>query len=413
MSREHPEAASWAARNGLRARYDAQHPGLVTIRRSLERVLKDLLRAHRVRGTVKSRVKSFDVFYGKVLERARTTEITAPFVEVTDLVGLRVVTPFIEDIAHVADLIRGRLDVTEEEDKGQALSVAEFGYDSTHLLVAVPSSILKKAGPVEIRVAEIQLRTTLQDAWAEVEHELIYKANLGPEDRIDKQMRRKLVALNATLSLADTIFQELRDYQQHRYAQLHARHRKLMDRVSTIPEKPRRPMPLPEELKSFDALPPPPLSESALNDVVVRALQAHLDADLEEAIRLYSQVLAIQPAAAIYTHRGAAWLALGEYVKAVADFTSALELAPQNISALTSRGLAKRMLGQPGEALMDLDESFALNPTWPDTLYGRALAHFDEGNVPAALEDCDRAIALKPQFRAVIRFKRFIQDSEL
>ena len=59
-------------------------------------------------------------------------------------------------------------------------------------------------------VCEIQIRTILQDAWAEVEHELVYKSEFSP---FDLPLRRKLASTNASLSLADIIFQEIRDYQ--------------------------------------------------------------------------------------------------------------------------------------------------------------------------------------------------------
>ncbi len=61
------------------------------------------------------------------------------------------------------------------------------------------------------RVCEIQLRTILQDAWAEVEHELVYKSDISLPNQ---SIRRKLASLNATLTLSDLIFQEIRDYQK-------------------------------------------------------------------------------------------------------------------------------------------------------------------------------------------------------
>ena len=72
------------------------------------------------------------------------------------------------------------------------------------------------------------LRTILQDAWAEVEHELIYKTSI---DKVENTLRRKMIAINATLSLADLTFQEIRDYQKKRYREVQERHRKLMEKV--------------------------------------------------------------------------------------------------------------------------------------------------------------------------------------
>ena len=51
----------------------------------------------------------------------------------------------------------------------------------------------------------------MQDAWAEVEHELVYKSDITLPNQ---SIRRKLASLNATLTLSDLIFQEIRDYQK-------------------------------------------------------------------------------------------------------------------------------------------------------------------------------------------------------
>ncbi len=161
---------------------------------------------------------------------------------------------------------------------------------------------------------------------------------------------------------------------------------------------------------------PPSPEEAARADVshlLVEALEAHLALDLEPAVDLYTRVLAVEPSAAVYNHRGIAYFAMSRYELAAADFSRAAELAPQDARAFTNRGLAHRMSGAPDEALRDLDHSLTLNPTWADSLYGRALAHFDLGNIPEALRDCDRAIALKPDFKQVLRFKRFMQDRDI
>ena len=444
MSPDH-HSIWWTRREMLVRRYRAEERGLQQVLEVLAQRLETILEVGRIRGTVKARRKAFDDFYRKVLQRSRLEPIDDPFTFITDLVALRIVTPFVNDVAVAGARIRTEFDVTEIDDKSSALSIREFGYDSTHLLVAIPDRLRAETG-VSPLVAEIQLRTTLQDAWAEVEHELVYKAHLDPAGRHpNDRIRRKLIALNATLSLADTIFQEIRDHQQRRFAELRTRHQKLMDKVATIPER---------RLTSVSSAPspvtnPPPnedataavdvaasdtalddmasndmasndmasndmaSNDTALNDIVVRALQAHVDADLDEAVALYSQVLAVHSSAPLFNHRGIAYLALGRYDDAIADFTQVIDMRPDEARAYTSRGLAKRMLGHLQEALVDLDRSFEIDPMWPDTLYGRALTHFDLGNVPAALRDCDRAIVLKPNFKAVIRFKRYVQSTDL
>ena len=97
------------------------------------------------------------------------------------------------------------------ERKGSERSFREFGYESIHLLVELPEDLREEARGFDRPAFEVQLRTILQEAWAEVEHELVYKAEFTP---FDEPMKRKLAALNANLSLSDIIFQEILDYQR-------------------------------------------------------------------------------------------------------------------------------------------------------------------------------------------------------
>ncbi len=133
--------------------------------------------------------------------------------------------PFLEDLIKAETVLQETFEVIEAERKGVDYSFNQFGYSSTHLLVAVPSHILETCGRDVPAVCEIQLRTILQDAWAEIEHELVYKAEFTPFDEL---LKRKLAALNANLTLSDIIFKEIRDYQRRLQAEL----RKRRDSVS-------------------------------------------------------------------------------------------------------------------------------------------------------------------------------------
>lgn len=69
------------------------------------------------------------------------------------------------------------------ERKGSERTFREFGYESVHFLLDIPEEF--KVGLVLPKnlIFEIQLRTILQDAWAEVEHELVYKSEFSPFDQ--------------------------------------------------------------------------------------------------------------------------------------------------------------------------------------------------------------------------------------
>lgn len=420
----------WDSRLELLNEYNNHTTTYQEILTQIINLLEKLVQSTGINGLVKGRVKQFEEFYRKLLIRSQTESIQDPFIYITDLIGLRIVAPFIEDMQTIENQIQKELEVIEVDYKSRTLSLSEFGYDSIHMLIKIPSSILKGCGYQKDIIAEIQLRTILQDAWAEVEHELVYKASI---DRIDNSIRRKLIALNATLSLADTIFQEIREYQRKRYLNLKNRHQKLMDKVSTIPEKMEKSSETIQKLNNYPHEQDFPIddldltalyaeskhkvkedgSKSSLNDLLIEALHAHLESDLDKAVGLYTHLIAVNPNHYVYNHRGLAFFALSQYEKAIEDFTKAIDMAPDDMRVYTNRGLAYRMVKCYNEALEDFNKSLQLNPLWADTFYGRALTYYDIGNIKAAIEDCDHAIAINSDFKQVIRFKQFLQDQDI
>ncbi len=126
--------------------------------------------------------------------------------DVTDLVALRVTTYFEDGIAEVARAVERAfvVDLSASRDRLQATHPATFGYRSLHYVISVPEE-LRGSLPPETRV-ELQIRTVLQHAWAEVEHDLGYK---GP-DTVPAQIRRRFSRVASLLEVADEEFVALR-----------------------------------------------------------------------------------------------------------------------------------------------------------------------------------------------------------
>ena len=135
-----------------------------------------------------------------------------PLEQITDQIGLRVITYIHSDVSAVADLLGEELTILDDRDMGQETArEGRFGYASRHLLVALDvarttPSTYQSLGE---RHAQIQVRTVLQHAWAEFEHAIRYKGTIPAEQAPDLDRRFTLAA--GLLELADREFSQIRD----------------------------------------------------------------------------------------------------------------------------------------------------------------------------------------------------------
>lgn len=135
-----------------------------------------------------------------------------PLTDITDQVGVRVITYLRSDVDAVAKLLNDELAVLDDRDMGEeTASEGRFGYASRHLLVAQRPGGPDPAGHPELGAhrASVQIRTVLQHAWAEFEHAIRYKGTIPQEHASDLDRRFTLAA--GLLELADREFSEIRD----------------------------------------------------------------------------------------------------------------------------------------------------------------------------------------------------------
>ena len=132
--------------------------------------------------------------------------------EVTDIAGIRIITYYDSDVERAAKIVEREFCVDKENsiNKREALGPEKFGYCSVHYVVSMNEDRLKlpeNRGYAGIK-CEIQIRTVLQHAWAEIEHDLGYKSEID----IPKDIRRSFSRLAGLLEVADKEFQEIRDF---------------------------------------------------------------------------------------------------------------------------------------------------------------------------------------------------------
>ena len=156
--------------------------------------------------SVTGRTKSITSF----AEKARRTEngtllYPAPLTDIGDQIGVRVITYVHSDVTAVAELLGDQVVVIDDRDLGQETArEGRFGYASRHLQVEL------ETGDVGLgTVVQVQIRTVLQHAWAEFEHDIRYKGTMPDEHARDFDRRFTLAA--GLLELADQEFSTIRD----------------------------------------------------------------------------------------------------------------------------------------------------------------------------------------------------------
>lgn len=379
--------------------------------KDLELKVEEALRGLTPRPTIKGRQKCFQSYYKKYVRLLQKHDDKSVSPDITDLVGIRIVCPFIEDLGNVEHALQRYFSVMEVERKGSNYSFKEFGYESTHILVRIPGDILKKRGSCGCEVAEVQVRTILQDAWAEVEHELVYKAEFTP---FDEPMKRKLAAVNASLSLADIIFQEIRDYQRQLNRELGKRRetffRKIEEATDDIIFKEDRGDDG-DRIKPLFRLEPSKGGES-IDDMLLDALYAHNNDQFDRAIELYTRILDSNPTphvrSVIHKHRGMANFAQSRYEDAIFDFSESLTLDPTSYKSAYYRAVVKSVLQQYNEAIDDFSLALEINPYQHFALYRRGQAYYHVGDYPKALADCENALVMEPDSETAQRFRSLV-----
>lgn len=193
--------------NLLKADYDSKADDFKLLIDTVKFILQKEISRNKIKfHSVTHRVKAFDSF----LDKIRRKNITDPFKDIHDLVGLRIVCLFLPDLKLMRDIIHREFDVFEEDDKVDNSELDIFGYMSLHYKAKLKvNSSSQGLDAIQETLFEIQVRTIAQDAWSSVSHYLDYKQ----ESFLPAQLRRDFYALSGLFYVADTHFTMLRKEQ--------------------------------------------------------------------------------------------------------------------------------------------------------------------------------------------------------
>ena len=163
--------------------------------------------------TLEPRVKEENNLKKKIEDKNKYKSID----EITDIVGLRIITFYEDDVYKIAEEIKKHFTFDEKNsiDKKNLLEDNKFGYLSLHYVVSISKEreLLTEYKKFKDIKVEVQIRSIMQHAWAEIEHDFGYKSESG----LPPEIKRGFYRLAALVEVADKEFMRLRNEINNHY----------------------------------------------------------------------------------------------------------------------------------------------------------------------------------------------------
>ncbi|MGB3044111.1 MAG: hypothetical protein WBB98_13085 [Xanthobacteraceae bacterium] len=155
--------------------------------------------------SISARTKTID----GALEKIRRKDYDDPQSQLTDLSGVRIVTYLEEHATQISNLIKGLFEIDEanSHDRSADLGEDKIGYRSTHFVCTLGTQrgTLPEYNELGELKFEVQIRTVLQHAWAELAHDRSFKFGAA----LPTKIQRKLNLYSGLLEIVDGAFDEI------------------------------------------------------------------------------------------------------------------------------------------------------------------------------------------------------------
>lgn len=196
--------------------YDSNLIRLSSACESMTTLLEMLLTDHpagfstpTVLGRVKERQECVSKFSRKYRQKAEATGAYVIRDWITDLIGLRVVCLYDDEIESVSAVVKSEFEIIQITDKSREVEIHDdvFGYKGLHLdaRLRMPRDTLPEYKRFADLRFEVQIRSTIQDSWSKLDHHIKYKKDLP------LPLKRRIHRLAALFELADQEFRLVRD----------------------------------------------------------------------------------------------------------------------------------------------------------------------------------------------------------
>lgn len=157
---------------------------------------------------IRSRIKESASLQEKLIKKGAQTDVRSAMTELSDLVGLRIVTHFIGEVYEILEDIQSSRLWKVTEVKDYISDPKPNGYRSLHVILSLDLDRMgvELPGMKELQI-EIQMRTIAMDCWASLEHEMKYKRTINNTDLIISELKRCADEMAST----DLSMQTIRD----------------------------------------------------------------------------------------------------------------------------------------------------------------------------------------------------------
>lgn len=134
-----------------------------------------------------SRIKSYDSVCKKMQKKGLDLNFAQAQEKINDLIGVRAVCAYVDDIYKVAEIIETQQDIHILKTKDYVQQPKKSGYQSLHLILEIAIPFQQEIQWIKL---ELQLRTAAMDYWANLDHQLRYKRGQKQASLINEELQQ-------------------------------------------------------------------------------------------------------------------------------------------------------------------------------------------------------------------------------
>lgn len=189
----------------IRNEFIRQSEGYKQLAHTVQEILKEQLKLENIKTAyVLSRVKDVDSFLDKIHRKRHVN----PFEQMNDIIGIRVVCLYTEDIRKIAELINSRFDILREDSKDKNLGVDKMGYYDLSFV----SQLKESEKHQNRRRFEIQVRTIMSDAISIISHDLHYKKDPPLPEKLERELNLAFATMELTQYHCNALRERRKEY---------------------------------------------------------------------------------------------------------------------------------------------------------------------------------------------------------